>query len=402
MYLEAFLAPFTGIAGAFVGAFAVRLGATNTQIGLMNSIPSFLVILVSIPFGRILQNSPHKLLWSLGGISLYRIGYMLFALAPLFSGSFITPGTYFVSMFALVAIPIQFFNIGNVGMIIDIIPEEHRATVITIRNVIGSLVNIAGVFLAGQWLNRAAFPGNYQVLFLVAGFIAFLNLFTWTSIRYQPSDVVTAPADPPLATSASLLSQARALFKVFRDRPSFFRFVINSVLLNAGLWTVGPLYVLYTVRQLHASDAWIGTTSTIASLCSLAGWALGHRLVARWGTLVTQRRLAFVMGAYPLLVGLSPSLSIIMVIGGIYNLFTPGFSLGNFNLWLKIVPPDRREDTTAIYNTIMSIGPTIFPLVGVALANHFGISPVLIGCGALALLGSLSFSIWKIQIEDES
>jgi MFS family permease len=399
MYLEAFFSPFTGIAGAFAGAYAIRLGATNTEIGLMSSIPPLLVILVSIPFGRILQTSPRKLFWALGGLCLYRIGFMLFALAPWVRGSFLTPALFFISMFALGAVPIQLFNIGNVGMMIDIVPADCRASVFTVRNVIGSLVNIGGIFLAGQWLSHMAFPGNYQVLFVTTGMLAFLSLFCWLSIRYPQRVKKTEDVSSIKTQKHSLLDQVKELSQVFRGQPMFSRFMVNTLLLNVGMWMVGPLYVLYTVRQLAASDAWIGTAGTIANICSLVGWLAGRRLIERWGDTVTHRRLVLLIGIYPVLVGLSPSLSLIMVFGGLYNLFAPSFSLSNYNLWLKVLPQARREDAAAIYNTIMSIGPFIFPLVGVSLATHFGISPTLIGCGMLAMLGSVSFWIWKIQMQ---
>jgi hypothetical protein len=47
----------------------------------------------------------------------------------------------------------------------------------------------------------------------------------------------------------------------------------------------------------------------------------------------------------------------------------------------------------------MSIGPAIFPLVGVAISERLGISTTLMICGLLALAGSLSFWIWKINVE---
>jgi MFS family permease len=390
----------------------------------MNSLPSVLVILVSIPFGRFMQTSNRKLFWALVGISLYRLGYMTFALAPLFTGPILTPAIYFVLMFSLVAIPIQFHNIGTVGLMIDLVPENHRAAIFTNRSLISSLVSTAGVFLAGLWLNRHAFPANYQVLFLVAGFLAFLNLFAWLGMRFPKHPVPALPEASPSAPGLAGVSQPAPgeeipkpardlpastrkhplvghileLTHVFRGQPNYTRFMINTLLLNIGLWLVGPLYVLYTVRQLGASDAWIGLSSTIASISSLVGLMLGRRLVEIWGDVVAQRRLVLLMGLYPLLIGLSPSLSVILVMNGIYNLFTPGFSLANYSLSLKAIPSHRREDATAITNTATSIGAAIFPLVGVALSNHLGISTTLIICGLLALLGSLSFWIWKIKV----
>lgn len=188
------------------------------------------------------------------------------------------------------------------------------------------------------------------------------------------------------------------MWGVFAGEAMLARYVVNTLLLNIGLWMAGPLFVVYTVRQLGASDAWIGTSGTVASVCGLVGWMVGRHLVERWGEAATQRRIVTLVGLYPLLVGLFPNLTIILIIGGVYNLLTPSFSLSNYNLWLKIAPAQRREEVTAINNTIMSIGAAIFPLAGVALSNWFGVAPVLIGCGVLATLGALAFWAWKIVV----
>ena len=52
---EIFFASIMAGASAFNAAFAVRLGASNSQIGLLSSIPALLALIVSIPAGRFLQ-----------------------------------------------------------------------------------------------------------------------------------------------------------------------------------------------------------------------------------------------------------------------------------------------------------------------------------------------------------
>jgi MFS family permease len=396
LYLDALLGVFPGIAGAFSGAFAIRLGATNTEIGLLSSIPALLAIFISIPIGRILQRSTRKMFWPMCGLTLYRVGFMLVALAPWIHFAFITPAVYFIGILILIFIPIQFFNIGNVGILIEIVPENRRAAVFTNRNMIGAVVTILGIFLAGQWLSHAKWPGNYQILFLVTGFVAIFSLFAWLGLHFPPKGENVKVVE---SRKNSLRDQVKELVRIFQERPGFTRFIINNLLVNIGLWMVGPLYVLYTVRQLQASDAWIGLSGTVATACSLVGWLVGKRLVELWGDGVTARRLILLAGIYPILVGLTPSLTLILIFGGFINLFNPGISLGMNNLFFRVLPVERRDDSVAIYSTIMSIGPFIFPLIGVTLAGHFGFSATLIGCGILAMLGSLSFWVWRIRMD---
>ena len=334
--------------------------------------------------------------WALSGVSIYRLGYVFLALAPWIHFSFLTPAIFYVGLIILLPMSLQFFSIGNVGMIIELVPENRRATVFTIRNMTGAMVTICGVFLAGQWLSHREFPGNYQILFVVIGILAFFDIFAWLNLRFPERSKTKLEESPK---KFSINNQMDEIGQVFRDRPVFARFIINYTLLNTGLWMVGPLYVLYTVRHLLASDAWIGTSGTIATACSLVGWLVGRRLVELWGDSVTARRMALLLGFYPILVGLTSSLNLILVLGGLYNLITPGFSLGINNLYLRVLPKERREDAVGIYITIMNIGPFIFPLVGVTLAGLIGFPATIILCGVMVILGSISFWIWRIKVD---
>ena len=45
----------------------------------------------------------------------------------------------------------------------------------------------------------------------------------------------------------------------------------------------------------------------------------------------------------------------------------------------------------------MNVGAFLSPLVGVALADRFGLGPTLIGCGVFWLLGALMFRVWPVR-----
>ena len=46
---------------------------------------------------------------------------------------------------------------------------------------------------------------------------------------------------------------------------------------------MGPLYIIYYVRQLGASDGWIGATSTLGNIGAIVGYWLGRKLVKKLG-----------------------------------------------------------------------------------------------------------------------
>ena len=52
LVVEVFFAAVLGAAATFNAAFALRLGATNEDIGLLTSLPALLAVVISIPAGR--------------------------------------------------------------------------------------------------------------------------------------------------------------------------------------------------------------------------------------------------------------------------------------------------------------------------------------------------------------
>jgi len=383
---EVFFASIMAGASAFNAAFAVRLGASNSQIGLLSSIPALLALIVSIPAGRFLQKKAKRKPWLLGSLTLSRVGMLMVALSPfIHMGS--AQGLLVVSILVIMSTPASFFNVGFIPMLADVIPEENRATVFATRNMIAGATASVSVFLFGQWLSRMTFPVNYQIMFAIGWATSMLSFYFLSRVQVPDSKPVVNTGKARI----TLRGQWQALLQAFHDQPAFMRITRNTILLNIGLWIASPLYIIYFVRSLNASDAWIGLQSTIGSLSTIFGYAIFRWVMARWGEPNTLKRTALGFGWYPLLVGIFPSLTLILFAVGLNGIFSCGFSLSQLNQLMKAMPEEKRPEYTALYYTTTNIGAFIFPLVGVSLASIFGFGPTLIGCGLLSMLGAASF-----------
>jgi Na+/melibiose symporter-like transporter len=214
-------------------------------------------------------------------------------------------------------------------------------------------------------------------------------------------------ADTPVADSTvspvgrkkkfSLAAQWRSLRQAFRESPAFRRITINTFLHGFALWLATPLYVLYYVRNLGASDAWLGTQGMIASAVTILGYAFWRWLMGKWGESRTLKSTIVLVGVFPVLVGLLPSLTLILLAVALNSLIGAGVNLSHFNLLLKSMPADKRSEYTALYMTLMNLGIFIFPMLGVIIANWVGFRPALILFGLTSILGSTSFWWWQVQ-----
>jgi MFS family permease len=391
--IEVFWAALLAGAAAFNAPFALRLGASNSQIGLLSSIPALLTLLITLPAGRFLSRQARRLPWTVWSLFLARVGYVLVALLPWLPGN--GQGTVLIWLLIAFAAPSAFFGVTWNVLLAEAIPERERARVFAMRNIISAAGVTASIFLAGRWLNSAPYPGNYQILYAVGLIGGALSTFYITRLRLPDSIVPRTPREP--VRPAAVLRAAR---QAVTAQPDFFRLVLNTLGYGVGLWMIGPLYVLYFVRTLGANEGWLGLNGTIGNLTPVLGYYLWQRGIGRWGE---KRVLAWtigLVGLYPLLVGLTPNLAVILVFTALNGLLAPGTNLSHFNMLLKVCPADQRPIFLGLWTSLMNMGAFIMPLIGVALANTFGFAPVLVAGGIICLVGSSSFRWHQLQTPD--
>jgi MFS family permease len=393
LVLEMFWASILGSIAVFNAAFAIRLGADNFQVGLLASIPALMAVLVSIPAGQFLQRRSRRTPWVYGSLLAHRSGYLLVALAPLLGFIGIEPGLLVVLILVGISAPAHFFNVGWIPLLADVVPENRRAAVFTARNIVNQATLSVMVFVCGQWLNRVVFPINYQAMYLIGFAASMLSMYYLFKMHVPDSPVVQPENAPKVRSVGDFLRKTR---EALTGQPAFLRITVNTLLHGFGVWMAGPLYALYFVRVLNANDAWLGLNGTVASVGTIAGYSLWRWLMTRWGESISLKRTIVLVGVYPVLVGLTPSLPLILIYGALNGLIIPGTNLAHFNTLLKVTPSEARPSYTAIYMTIMNIGATICPLISVALASLIGLEAMLIVAGLLSIIGSTSFWWWPV------
>lgn len=393
LVLEVLWASVLMAVATFNAAFAIRLGAGNFEVSLLTSIPALMAVLVSIPAGMFLERRVRRSPWVFGSLLAHRAGYLLVALAPFLDLSRLSPGLLVVGILVLISAPAHFFNVGWIPLLAEVVPESRRAAVFAARNITMQVTMSVLVFLFGQWLSRVTFPVNYQTLYLL-GFLASLVSMSYLyRLKIHDSTVNGQRKTTSFRSPKEFLNTFRVAME---EQPAFLRITRNTLLHGIGVWMAAPLYALYFVRDLGASDAWLGLHGTIASLGTIAGFTIWRGLIARWGEPTCLRLTICLVGVYPLLAGLTPSLTVILFYAALNGLIVPGVNLSHFNLLLKVTPADSRPSFTAMYTTIMNVGAFVSPLIAVAIANVIGLSTMLIIAGLLSIVGSTSFLWWPV------
>ncbi len=400
LYVEVFWAAIFSAVFSFNATYALRLGASNQMVGWLSSLPSLFAMVLMIPAARFLETKSERGPWLYVNLIIGRAAFLGAALIPwLFRAH---QAEVLVWLFILRTIPITLFNTGFSPMLADVIPERDRARVFANRNIIVSATTAAATFLAGKWLDAAgdlhwaAFPLNYQVLYFIGAAGALTSAYFVSKIQAPPTEIIARQQQKKQArfSTAQLKDALRGMFSGNR---AFVRIVINTLIFNLGAWLVMPLYTILFVKNLGASDGWIGTNATLANLGVIAGYALWQRVIQKFGEHNALLWSIIPSASYAFLVALFPNLTLILLWGILINLINPGVNLSHNNIFYSLCPEKRRASYMALYSSIMNAGAFIGPMLGVALAEIWDIRWVLVIGGVIRLAGAIMFHIWKIS-----
>jgi MFS family permease len=370
-------------------AFVGQLTDSAPVIGLVGTVFQGCWMLPQLIAARLVSDKPRKKPTMLAGL-VGRVTLWAIALA-LWAGL----ARYPAAMLALFFVCLGLFSAsdGITGVVwFDIvaraIPLQRRGRLMGTGQIIGRLAGIGAGALIGFILAHYTFPGNYTLIFTLAG------------AAFIPSTIaVILLREPPPEGKAQETQNQKGrdwLKGLVADRD--FRHVMGCRILIAMTGLATPFYVKYAQDRLHLPKQVIGgfvTAEMLAGIVASAGMGL---ISERWGPRYVIRIAGIAAAIAPLfalvthLAGdgwLASAYPLIYVALGTLN---ASFMLGFFNYLLEIAPPGMRPTYVGLSNTIMGI-LSIVPTAGGWLLKAssyptlFGIAGVLVTAGFLWSLG---------------
>lgn len=375
-------------ASPFLPVFLARLGASNFQVGLLTAMPGLTGLFLAIVIGRFLQTRRQVVPWYSAGrlmvVSCYALtGLVPFIVAPEFQVLAI------LLIWAFATLPQTLVNVCFSVVMNAVAGPKHRYDLMSRRWSTLGFVQAATVALVGQVLDRLGFPFNYQVVFIglsVGGLISF----------YYSSHITLPDAEPTTPTPGeSVRERARNFIALIRGQPAFVSFMLKRFVFVSGTTLGVPLFPLYYVRQVHATDAWIGIINMTHTAIMLIGYlfwsrqskARGGRFVLLWTT--------FVISLYPIVTAFTQQVEWLVVYAAISGIFQAGLDLVFFDELMKTFPAQYSATFVSIAQSAQYLSTVAAPIVGTLLADYIGLGGALIISGILRLVGFGLFAFRK-------
>jgi hypothetical protein len=375
---------------SFMAVFLVRLGSPNWLVGLYTSLPALVAIFVALPVGSFVQGRGNLVTTANWSRLIFRTTVGLFALLP-FLPPHIAPYVL-VGARAIVEVPSEASNVSFTTILGMVTPPKTRPRMLSMRLAVNGLVAAVVGFLAGQWLDFAPYPLNYQVLFISAFIAGLASIYTLSHLQLPQATARTAPTGPRI--------RFKDIPALIQRTPKFRNYAIAAFIFRMAMAMPSALYSIYRVRTLGASDAWIGVLLTVERVLNVGVYFGLGRLLSR----PSIRRWLWISCAgaalYPFTMALAKTpeqLLVSVVCGGIFG---AGMNVFMTNALFAVSPEDQRPTFVSANAFLTSITSFIAPMMGTALADLLTINLALMIIAGLRVLGGLSFWWMKVGMED--
>jgi MFS family permease len=354
--------------GPFLTAFALGIGASNYDIGLVAAI-GFLSQAVQLPSLFLLQRFPYRRAITVASAVSSRLVWAFIILTP---ALFVDRGVSWLLLWlflsaVLTSVAAPAWN----SLLHDLVPAGRLGRVFSLRTLLGNLVALpltigGGLFV--DWL-RTRLPGSelyaYALLFLVGlGF----GLVGIISIARLPEPTMAAPEGVRLV---GLLAQP------LRDG-NYRRFLVFVGTWNFAVNLATPFFAAYMLRRLGLPLSTVTALTVTAQVANLAFLRIWGRLADRVSnkaviaTCAPLYLLAFVAWAFT---GVPEphrlTIPILVAIHLVSGMATAGIGLPIGNIGLKLAPSGSAHAYITLAGLAGAVSGTLAPMLAGVLADFF-------------------------------
>jgi MFS family permease len=354
--------------GAFLVAFALLLGASNTIIGLLAAIGPLTQVL-QIPTIFLVERAGLRKLLVVSSSFLSRLAWPVVAVLPwlVAAGERIT--VLLICLFA-------YFALGTVSSCAfnswmrDLVPKDELGSYfgkrLAVMTTVGAILTVG----AGFWIQWAAknlaseFTG-YSVLFLLGALFGIIGVYFLSRIP-----------EPRMR-----VDDASGVFSVLAQP---FRVVnFRHLLAFLGSWNfainlAAPFFVVYMITRLQLSMALVLALSVLSQIVNVVFLRL-------WGRLADQFSNKSVLGVsgplFVLSILLWPfltlpekhtlTLPLLVVIHVLAGMSTAGVTLCSGNIALKLAPRGQATSFLAVNALVNGVAATLAPILAGIAADAF-------------------------------
>ena len=346
-----FWALMVGFGETYFPPYAISLGASDLQIGLLASLPLLAGSLAQLSSPWLVDRFKSRKRLVRTVVLFQALCYL-----PIVGVAFFTLGR--PVLLILIVVVYWIFLLGGQAAwqswIGDLVPLAERGHYFSRRNLWLQLATFVGVVTGGILLRHY----NFILIFLVAMGCRLVS-FVLLEIQEEPD------YHPP--------AEAQFTFVEFVQKMRFNNygiFVIFSSLFAVVHLIAGPYFSPYILRQLQFSNfEYMLAQAVMVASKSIFLPIWGH-YSDRYGSRKLLSLSGYLMPLVPLLWMFSDRLSIVLAVQVVSGFVWAGYELCSFNFILDCTTPERRARCASYYQVFVGVGSVAGALLGALLMKH--------------------------------
>lgn len=356
--------------GAFLVAFAVKLGASNLVIGLLAAIGP-LAQLLQLPSIFIVERIRNRRLITVIAAVLSRICWLIIALSP-----FIFPAKIAITVLLILLAAVSAFGAVSGcswnSWMRDLIPENVMGSFFSKRMQISTSVGIALSILAAVYLDF--WKKQFASQELVGYSILFFWGFAFGMIGISFLAKTPESRMPPVSERVKIF---KLLYLPFKDE-NFRKLIAFMCSWNFAVNLAGPFFMVYMLKRLGLSMSFIIALSILSQVMNFSFLKIWGKYTDRFsnksvlaisGPLFIVSILAWTFTTMPEKYFLT--IPLLIVIHIVMGLSSAGVSLASGNISLKLAPKGQATVYLATNTITNSIAAGVAPILGGKFADFF-------------------------------
>lgn len=359
----------------YITPYALYLGATSREIGLLSVVQSLAATIAQIPGAGIVEKFSRKTIW----YSTYIISRLLWIPVVLLV---LFPAYRIIGLIALMFI-FAFLNglryPAWTSLMADIVPGRHRGQYFGRRNMITGSVTLFAILVSGWVLQSFGFP----TLFLLAAFIGLIGVYFFKQI-YEPV------LRPKFHYKHSLNLSPTEWANTLKMHSNLVWFTIYMIIVSFSVAIAGPFYAVFMLKNLEIGYIWYAIIITINALVAILSQPYWGKFSDRYGDRSVLMITGIMIVIIPLLWTFANSIWFLIIIHIYDGFLFGGWSLVVFNFLIALTPHSKRTSYVANHTFFVGLSTVGGILFASLLVEHFEATP-LFGFQGLAALFFLSF-----------
>ncbi|MBI4177941.1 MFS transporter [bacterium] len=341
----------------YIGAYALFLGASTLQMGILSSLPPFL--------GALSQTVSAWL------TDLIRFRRKIILPAAVFQGTlwlplFFLPGLFgdqsvpvFIGLAALLAAAGHFISPPWNSLMGDVVHPDRRGIYFARRNRACHVVTVIAVALGGTILHvfKTEFPDQQAYGFLAIFAIA-------SAARFVSAGYLSLQYEPPYHPAPKELQFGYLAFLRSMRRSNFARFAAVIALMNFSIHVSAPFFIVYILRDLHFSYLQFTAVTSLMVLSQILTLAFWGRTTDRFGNKWALVVSGVVISVAPFFLTVSAAFPYIAAFAFFVGAAGAGYNLATANYVFDAVSPPQRARCVAYFSVTNSAGFLLGGLLG--------------------------------------